>query len=133
MLILRKFPSLFFFNVVMFLIQSVLSFLFAMGSILVYTQSLSLWVLLYVAISYFWIQATLSYVTYQTCAGVSCAWYFLNETPYLPAHPIRFALKNTMTTGFGAVALAGFLEAIVRALAWVKKRANALTCGLATC
>jgi hypothetical protein len=132
-IILRRYPTIFFFNSFMFIVQSGFSFLFSCGSILIFARSRSYGVYVYVILSYFWIQSTLNFVTYQTCAGVSAAWYFLNGTEYLPKHPIIFSLKNTLTTGFGPVALAGFLEGIEAAFEWIEDKGETLTCGLGCC
>jgi hypothetical protein len=67
-LILRRYPSLFLFNFVMFMLQCALNFLFTSGSILVYAGSISYGVYVYVVISYFWIQSTLAFITYHACA-----------------------------------------------------------------
>jgi hypothetical protein len=48
----------------------------------------------------------------------------------MPKHPILFSLFHTLTTGFGPVAMAGFLEAISEALEWLKEKGEELTCGL---
>jgi hypothetical protein len=51
----------------------------------------------------------------------------------MPEHPILFALGHTLTTGFGPVALAGLLEALSEAFAWIKENGIRLTCGLGAC
>jgi hypothetical protein len=131
--ILKKYPTIAFFNAFIFFIQSAASYLFSCGAILVFCLEVHYAVYVYVVFSYFWIQCTLTYVLYQTCAGVASSWYFLNETPFMPKHPILFSLKHTLTTGFGPVALAGLLEAINEAFEWLKEKGEQLTCGLGCC
>jgi hypothetical protein len=130
--ILRKFPTILWFNTAMFLLQSGFSYLFECGTVLVFARGISFWAYIYAILSYFWIQSTLNFVTYQTCAGVAAAWYFLNGTEYMPEHPIYFSLFHTLTSGFGPVALAGLLEGIGEAFEWFEENGEKLSCGL-TC
>jgi hypothetical protein len=97
--ILKKYPTITFFNTIIFVVQSGLSSLFTCGAVLVYCLEINYWIYVYVIFSYFWIQCTLTYVVSQTCAGVAVAWYFLNDTEYMPTHPILFSLGHTLTTG----------------------------------
>ena len=131
--VLRKYPSVFFFNLGMFLLQSGVTYLFSAGALLTYGLSLSYWVYVYLIVSYFIISQTLSYFTYSTCAGVAASWYFLCETEYEVKHPMLFSLRNSLGPNFGPIALAGFLEGIAQGFRWLDKYGQSLTCGLTTC
>jgi hypothetical protein len=128
--ILKKFPTIAFLNLVIFLIQAGMSYIFSCGAILIFCLKIHYAVYVYLVFSYFWIQSTLSFILYQTCAGVASAWYYLNGTKFMPSHPIFFSLGHTLTTGFGPVAIAGLLDGINQALDWLQDNAEKLTCGL---
>lgn len=132
-LIIRKFPSVFFFNLGMFVVQSVLSYAFSCGALLVFARGISYWVYVYVIISYFWIVQTINYVAYMSCAGVAISWYFLNETEYMPAHPLAWSFLHAITSNFGGAALAGLMEGITNAFRWIKKKGETLACCAGGC
>ena len=131
--ILYKFPSLFFFNLFMLLIQLGLSFLFSSGIILSYYLNIHYTIYIYLIFSYFCIIQTLSYVTYSTCAGVASSWYFLNESPFEIKFPFWLSFWRSIGPNFGPCALAGFLEGISSAFRWFEKYGNTATCGLQGC
>lgn len=127
-IIMRKFPSLFLFNLCMLIIQSGFTYLFQCGAVICYCRGISYWIYVYVIISYFWISQTVTYVTYTTCAGLTSAWYFLNGTEYMPKAPIIRSLFNACGPSFGACALAGFLEGIANAFRFIEDKGETNIC-----
>jgi hypothetical protein len=130
MKIIRKYPSVFFFNVLSLIIQQCLSYIFSTGIVIVYSKGWSYWIYVYIIISYFWINFTISYVTYSAVSGVAVCWYFLYETEYLPAHPLPKSICNAIGPGFGPCAYAGALAGIDSAFQWIESEGQKLTCGL---
>ena len=129
-LVLSKFPSVFFLNFSLFLFQQGISYIFTSGFIISVAKDSSLLFYLYISLSYAWIIQTISFVTYTTIAGIASYYYFLNETEYEVENPILFSFKNAIGPTFGPCALAGLLEAITEAFAYLEEYGNVLTCGL---
>jgi hypothetical protein len=103
-IILKSYPTVYAFNIGMYIFQAVLSYLFTCGTVLCYCLQRSPFLYVYIAFSYFWIEQTLSSFTYETCAGVALSWYFLNGTPFMPDHPLLLAFRQNVV-GFGQVVL----------------------------
>jgi hypothetical protein len=110
--ILRRYPSSYLFTFAMFLLQCAVAYCFAMGSLTVYARSLSSWLYLYIAFSYFWIQSTINFIAYRVLASLGIVWYFLNNTPHMPKFPLLQSIGRTVTSGFGPVALAGLVDGL---------------------
>lgn len=130
---MRTYPSTFFFNLLMFIIQSALEYMFSTGAILLWAKGYSYWIYVYVVISYYFITKTITYLSYNTLAGVAAAWYFLNDSEYSIEHPIGHSFANAIGPNFGPVALAGLMEGITEGFAFIKKTGETVTCGAAGC
>ncbi|OHS92764.1 hypothetical protein TRFO_12320 [Tritrichomonas foetus] len=131
--VMKRIPSIFFFNLLMFLIQSGLYYLFSCGAVVVYARDISYWIYVYVIISYFWIMQTINYVSYTTVAGATSTWYFLNETEYMPKTPLLYSFAHAIGPSFGPCALAGFLEGTASAFEWIADKGESLPCGIGCC
>jgi hypothetical protein len=136
--ILKKYPSLIVFNLVMFLIQSLFSYLFSTGAIMIWANKYSPGLYVYLVFSYYFITRTLSYFTYSVCAGVATAWYFLNGSEYEIKQPFLRAFKNSIGPNFGTCALAGFIESITKVIEFLNEQknlspSNIVKCCIAVC
>lgn len=131
--IIRHYPSVILFNLVIFIIQSVLSYLFSVGAIVVYCRSISYAIYIYIILSYFWIAQTINSVGYTTVAGLASTWYFLNGTEHMPTFPLCTSLFHALGPSFGPCALAGMLEGISAAFDWIASKGEKLPCGVGSC
>lgn len=109
-------PSIVFVGVGEAIVNTVVTFIYALAIYAVEYTGTSRGIYLYLLFSYFWVTITLSYVGYTTVAGVAADWYFLNGTEYFPANPVFASLKRACTTSFGSCCLAGLLLAVVEFL-----------------
>jgi hypothetical protein len=115
-ILIRQYPSILFFCIFQSLLQIGIGILFFAIFLAITLLEWSPWIYLYVLLSYIWVTLTFGYVTYLTIAGLAASWYFLNDTPQFPQHPVLTSLKRAYTTSFGSACLSGFLMAFIETL-----------------
>ena len=127
-LILREYPTIFVFNLIMFVVQSAINYVFSTGALLAWADGYSYGLYVYIVFSYYFITGTLSYVTYNICAGVAASWYFLHGSEYEIPHPILYSTKNAIGPNFGPCSLAGILESVSKVFEFLEEQGKASPC-----
>ena len=106
--------TLFCFIFVELVLNTIIGIGFSFMVWLIIYKNLSVYIYIYLILSYYWIIYTIGYIMYVTGAGVGGTWYFLNGTEYFPEYPVWESFKRATTTSLGSSCCAAFWLAVVQ-------------------